>query len=252
MDWLLVPIDPSRAHDVGFDVSWHARAMVLAWGVLAPLAVLIARFFKVLPGQDWPRELDNQLWWRVHWMGQTAVAVLSVVGLWLVLPLNAEMSGLHNWLGALLLIAMLLQFLLGLFRGSKGGPTAPAPDGSFHGHHYDMTPWRNFFEATHKALGYASLVLAAIVILSGLWKANAPVWMWSLLSLWWVGLIICFVVLQRRGMAIDTYQAIWGDGVEHPGNQLPTPGWGVRRLETTRQERPDDVRSDRGDGVRSH
>jgi hypothetical protein len=59
MDWLLAPIDATRAHEVGFAVSWHARSMVLAWAVLAPLAVVIARYFKVLPGQDWPRELDR-------------------------------------------------------------------------------------------------------------------------------------------------------------------------------------------------
>ena len=250
MDWLLAPIDASRAHEVGFDVSWHARTMVLAWAVLAPLAVLFARFFKVLPGQDWPRELDNQLWWRVHWMGQTTVAVLSVIGLWLVLPVNAETWGWHNWLGGLLLGAMLLQVLLGFFRGSKGGPTAPAADGSLHGHHYNMTPWRNFFEAAHKSLGYGSLVLATVVILTGLWKANAPVWMWSILALWWAGLVGAFVALQKRGMAIDTYQAIWGNDPSHPGNQRPDPGWGMRRLEKT--ERPDNVRNDRRNRVRSH
>ena len=52
MDWLLAPIDPTRAHEVGLAISWHARLMVLGWGILAPLAVIIARFFKVMPGQD--------------------------------------------------------------------------------------------------------------------------------------------------------------------------------------------------------
>ena len=60
-DWLLGPIDPSRAHEVGTLISWHARTMVLAWGILAPLAVMIARFFKVLPSQNWPGELDNPI-----------------------------------------------------------------------------------------------------------------------------------------------------------------------------------------------
>ena len=58
MEWLLSPIDGARAHEVGFAVSWHARTMVLGWGVIAPLAVILARFFKILPGQDWPRALD--------------------------------------------------------------------------------------------------------------------------------------------------------------------------------------------------
>ncbi|MEM7720402.1 MAG: cytochrome b561 domain-containing protein [Pseudomonadota bacterium] len=246
MDWLLAPIDPSRAHEVGFAVSWHARAMVLGWGVLAPLAVLIARFFKVLPGQDWPREVDNLVWWRSHWMGQSVVLGLTAIGLSLVWPINFSAMTLHNWLGLVLIAFLFLQVLLGVFRGSKGGPTEPDP----RGHHYDMTKWRHMFEALHKSLGYAALVLAVVVILTGLWKANGPVWMWGMLGVWWVVLIAAFVALQKRGMAIDTYQAIWGADPKHPGNQLPQPGWGVRRWNETEDER--DVRSDRGDGVRSH
>ena len=250
MDWLLAPIDPTRAHEVGFAVSWHGRSMVLAWGVLAPLAVLAARFFKVLPGQDWPRELDSLVWWRAHWMGQATVAGLTLLGFALVLPINRSSMALHNWLGLVLLGIMLVQLLLGLFRGSKGGPTAPAPDGSPRGHHYDMTPWRRMFEVVHKSLGYGALALAVGVIATGLWKANAPVWMWGAIGVWWAGLLLAFVIMQRRGMAIDTYQAIWGADPRHPGNRLPSPGWGVRRLSTERDEGDADVRRDRGDGVR--
>ena len=246
LDWLLAPIDPSRAHEVGFAVSWHARSMVLAWGVLAPLGVLIARFFKVLPGQDWPHEVDTLVWWRSHWIGQSIVLGLTAIGLSLVLPLNLAAMSLHNWLGLVLIAFLLMQVLLGVFRGSKGGPT----DGVMRGHHYDMTPWRHMFEALHKSLGYAALGLAVLVIVTGLWKANAPVWMWGTLAVWWAGLIAVFVRCQRRGMAIDTYQAIWGADPKHPGNQLPHPGWGVRRWQETEEDK--DVRSDRGDGVRSH
>ncbi|MEM6590112.1 MAG: cytochrome b561 domain-containing protein [Pseudomonadota bacterium] len=246
MDWLLAPIDPSRAHEVGFAVSWHARSMVVAWGILAPLAILIARFFKVIPGQDWPREVDNLVWWRTHWIGQSVVLALTALGLALVWPFNLGAMTLHNWLGLVLIGFLGMQVLLGIFRGSKGGPTAP----EMRGHHYDMTPWRHSFEALHKTLGYAALVLAMVVIVTGLWKANAPVWMWVALALWWSGLILAFVVLQRRGMAIDTYQAIWGADPGHPGNQLPHPGWGVRRW--TETEGKKNVRSDRGNRVRSH
>lgn len=245
LDWLLAPIDASRGHDVSGAIAWHARSMVLAWGILAPLAVLIARFFKVLPGQDWPREVDNQFWWHTHLIGQSLVMALTVIGLFLVLPFNFSEATLHNWFGLVLVGFLVLQVFLGVFRGSKGGPTAL----EMRGHHYDMTSWRRMFEALHKTLGYLSLALGVVVILSGLWKANGPVWMWLALVLWWAGLIVAFWVLQRRGMAIDTYQAIWGDGLEHPGNQLPLPGWGVRRvgprprqnLETAQGERPSEV-----------
>lgn len=230
IDWLFSPIDPLRMHEVGYAISWHARLMVLGWGVLAPLAVLMARYFKVLPGQDWPQELDNQLWWRSHWIGHSAVFLLSGVGFVLVLPTDFSAMSLHNWLGYGLLFGVVVQVALGLFRGNKGGPTAPQADGSLRGHHYDMTPWRRTFEALHKSLGYGLLVLAALTILLGLWKANGPVWMWLALIVWWAGLIVASIVMQRRGMAIDTYQAIWGVDPAHPGNTAKQPGWGVRRI----------------------
>lgn len=252
MDWLVAPIDPSRAHEVGLAVSWHARLMVIAWAGLAPLAVLVARFFKITPGQDWPRELDNQFWWRSHWIGQVIVAGLSLTGLLLVLPADVGTMSVHNWLGFVLLTLLLVQVLLGVFRGSKGGPTSIAVDGSLRGHHYDMTFWRRLFEVVHKSLGYSALALAVPVILTGLWKANAPVWMWITLAIWWGVLIVAFAVMQLRGMAVDTYQAIWGADPDHPGNRLPPPGWGVRRPGDTEKESKDDVRNDRGNRVRSH
>ncbi len=217
-DWLISPIDPDRAHAVGSAVAWHARAMVLGWGILAPLAILIARFFKIMPGQDWPRELDNQVWWRSHWMGQTVVFGISILGLAFVLPIDTVDLSLHRILGYVVLIGLVIQTGLGLLRGSKGGPTALAPDGSPRGHHYDMTPWRRRFEVLHKSLGYALLFTAIAAILAGLWDANGPRWMWITLTFWWTALTALFIIFQNRGMAVDTYQAIWGDDPRHPGN----------------------------------
>ncbi len=251
-EWLISPIDAARAHDVGFEISWHARTMVVAWGILAPLAVLIARFFKILPGQKWPQELDSQAWWHSHWMGQTVVVGLTIFGLGLVMSGDLSNLTLHHWLGYGVVAGMVLQVLLGVFRGSKGGPTAPGADGALSGHHYDMTPWRLAFERLHKTIGYGILLLAMITILLGLWDANGPVWMWLVLVFWWAGLIAAFIALQKRGMAVDTYQAIWGDDPSHPGNRLPAPGWGVRRPGDQKDEGDTDVRRDRGDGVRSH
>ncbi|MEL6104270.1 MAG: cytochrome b561 domain-containing protein, partial [Pseudomonadota bacterium] len=185
-DWLGAPIDPSRAHNISQAVAWHGRSMVLAWGVLAPLAVIGARFFKIMPGQNWPQELDSPVWWRTHWIGQTCVLLVSAVGLWLVAVADFSQVGLHAILGYSLLVGLCVQALLGVFRGSKGGPTAPAKDGSHRGDHYDMTPWRRMFEAVHKTLGYGLLALAAATILLGLWTANASIWMWLVLSLWWL------------------------------------------------------------------
>jgi hypothetical protein len=231
-EWLLTPIDPDRAHMVGAAVAWHARTMVLAWGVLAPLAVLIARFYKVLPGQDWPRELDTQFWWRSHWIGQSAVLVLTILGTALIIS-GTLPAGRHGFLGYLVLILGAAQVAMGFFRGTKGGPTAP----ELRGDHYDMTRWRQVFEAAHKGLGYLLIVLSVVTIALGLWEANAPRWMWIAIGGWWAGLILAAIHLQRSGRAIDTYQAIWGPGVEHPGNALPAPGWHMRRVEDESADR---------------
>lgn len=234
MEWLLSPIDPTRAHDVAVGVAWHGRSMVLAWGILAPLAVLIARFYKVLPGQDWPRELDSQVWWRGHWMGQTLVLLLTGVGLGLVFQ-TVDPRDLHAKLGYTVIVLLCAQVGLGFFRGTKGGPTSPAGDGSLRGDHYDMTPWRVMFEWVHKTVGYALLLLASLTLLLGMWDANAPIWMWLVITLWWGGFVVFFVVLQRQGHAVDTYQAIWGPGPEHPGNHRKPIGWGIRRTDDHRQ-----------------
>lgn len=233
-EWLLSPIDPARTHEVGFSISWHARAMVLGWGILAPLAVMVARFFKVMPHQDWPRQLDNQTWWRSHWIGQSAVLGLSLIGLILVMPPDFSNITLHRGMGYTVLLGLLAQIGLGLARGSKGGPTAPAPDGSWRGDHYDMTLRRRIFEWVHKTLGYALLLLATMTILVGLWDANGPRWMWLVLFGWWCLLALCFARFQQLGMAIDTYQAIWGTDPKHPGNTRLSRSQQTRQREKTR------------------
>lgn len=66
MEWLLAPLDATRPHDITLATVWHARLMTLAWGILIVTGVVVARYGKVMPRQDWPRELDNQVWRRSH------------------------------------------------------------------------------------------------------------------------------------------------------------------------------------------
>jgi len=228
LDWLSLPLDAGRLHDIDGLVSWHGRLMVIAWAVLCPLGVLAARFFKIAPGQDWPRALDDTRWWRAHLALQYCAGLAMLAGFALIWRTGrtGNLSGLHAWLGYTVLAFGALQFLAGWLRGSKGGPT----QATLRGDHYDMTPRRRLFERVHKSVGYLALLLAAGAILSGLWTANAPRWMGLALALWWGGLVACFIVLQRRGRAIDTYQAIWGPDRRHPGNQRRPIGVGVRRL----------------------
>jgi hypothetical protein len=120
-----------------------------------------------------------------------------------------------------------LQVIGGWLRGTKGSPTTP-------GDHYDMTRRRLLFEATHKHLGWLALPLVILATSIGLFLADAPRWMALILGFWWLLLIAAFAMLQRSGLCIDTYQAIWGPDPVHPGNQRKPIGWGVVRHEPDR------------------
>lgn len=232
IDWLLLPIDPSRLHDVGFNVSWHARLMVLAWAFLFPIGIITARFYKIMPGQDWPRVVDNLIWWRCHLVFQIGGGFVVLCALYFILtnPGRAFHFSTHILLGWTVVAFCLFQFVAGLLRGSKGGPTEPGADGSLHGDHYDMTPRRLAFEYFHKSIGYLALLLSVVSIVTGLWTANAAMWMWIFIPVWWAVLVSVFIYLQSKGRAIDTYQAIWGPNPSHPGNRMKPIGPGIRRL----------------------
>lgn len=231
MEWLLASVDPSRDHEVDLAVAWHARTMVLAWAVLFPVGILVARFMKIWPGQKWPDELDNKRWWRIHLVTQGGGGVLVLIGLALVwfAPQGTAAGTWHQVFGWTTVAVCGLQILSGLLRGTKGGPTAPAADGSLRGDHFDMTLRRRLFEYWHKAAGYGALALAALAILTGLWIANAPNWMWLSIIGWWLLLSLAAYRLQRAGRCVDTYQAIWGNAPNLPGNRRRPIGIGIRR-----------------------
>ncbi|MFN4128483.1 MAG: cytochrome b561 domain-containing protein, partial [Paracoccaceae bacterium] len=235
IDWLMAPIDGSRAHDVAGLMSWHARSMVVAWAVLVPLGVLSARYLKVTPWQDWPSELDNPTWWTLHRSAQYAAGGVMLLGLALVLVHRGTVDSLtaqvwvHKVLGWIVLAIAASQYLSAWSRGTKGGPTAPSPDGSLHGDHYDMTPRRRAFEWLHKLGGTLAIFISVTVILTGLWQLNAPRWMWLVLMVWWFGIIVAVALAERTLGAHDTYQAIWGPDAALPGNVRKPIGWRVRK-----------------------
>lgn len=229
--WVLAPLSGAADHSLPAPVAWHGRGMVLAWGVLIPLGVLVARYFKVMPGQEWPRHLDNPTWWRWHLRLQNAgiVVMLAALGTILIGSTGAwPGAAIHRAVGWLVVALGLLQVVAGLLRGTKGGPSAQGSNG-LRGDHYDMTPRRVAFEVLHKFGGLLALLLAAVAIMAGLGAADAPRWMPAALIVWW-GVLGCVAwTLQRRGRCIDTYQAIWGPDDAHPGNLRPPIGLGVRR-----------------------
>lgn len=228
MDWLMAPLTGHTQHQIAPWAIWHARSMVLAWGLLLPLGAMAARFFKVVPSQNWPTILDHTGWWQVHRVLQWLGFGIMLLGLYLV-DGNAggadRLAQIHGLIGWFVVALGTLQVAGGLARGSKGGPTAA----QMRGDHYDMTAWRRLFERLHKFLGWLALLVAIGVIAVGLLLVNAPRWMALLLGAWWISLAYAFSWLQRAGRCIDTYQAIWGPDPAHPGNQRKPIGWGIRR-----------------------
>jgi hypothetical protein len=239
LDWLLLPIDPGRTHDVSAAIAWHGRMMTFAWGVAVPVGVFAARFLKVLPNQNWPSQLDSRFWWNTHQALHYVAGVLTLSGV-VIVAQGLQVfggSGSHAPFGWALVALALGQFLGGWLRGSKGGPTDTASHESLHGDHYSMTRRRIVFEYGHKIGGYLALCMAVGAILTGLWQANAPIWMWLALVVWWAALLAIAVVFQVKGRVIDTYQAIWGPDPVHPGNARKPIGLGITRLARQKAER---------------
>ncbi len=240
--WLTDPIRAGLPAALEADARWHGQMAVLGAGVLLPLAVLVARYFKILPGQDWPRELDRRHWWIGHLAFGYAGVLATLASLGPVVrdllqaeigaPHFAEVHGWFGWIAAAMLLSIVWN---GWQRGTKGGPSRPPPPGSLGplhgvaGDHYDMTERRRWFEHSHRLLGYLTLAVAAAAIISGLWKVNAPRWALVFVAAWWLVLLCLAWRWERQGRCIDSYQATWGPGMQHPGNRVPVSGWGVRR-----------------------
>ena len=239
LTWWLRPLSGASNHQLDATIMWHARAMVLAWAVLLPLGAVAARYFKVTPQQAWPHQPDNRAWWHAHRGLQYLGVAVMLIGTALVFNGRAGATAAaptaalwHGYLGWSVVALGMLQVLSAWFRGSKGGPT----DVQLRGDHYDMTRHRLWFEALHKSGGWLAVVLAIVTVALGLLAADAPRWMPLLLGAWWLILIAASVYLERNGRCIDTYQAIWGPDMKHPGNQRKINGWGMRRPQSQRGE----------------
>lgn len=236
--WLLTPISGATEHVIAALMAWHGRLMVLAMGLLTPPVIVIARFFKVTPRQDWPRQLDNPFWFVTHRRWGHVIGALAALALALVLADRGWLSpgrNLHTLVGWLIVILVLMQLVSAWLRGTHGGPIdpftrKPRPPQQWPGDHYSMTRRRIVFEYVHKIAGYALLALTVVALLTGLVAADAPRWMPITLGAWWTSMLVVFIALQRAGRCIDTYQAIWGLDPALPGNRRPPIGFGILRV----------------------
>jgi hypothetical protein len=205
----------------------HGACMILAWGGMLPAGAIVARWWKVTPGQDFPRLRDNPLWWNWHralQYGGIAVATAGLVAI--LLETGGRFAHAHAWIGAAAMLLGWAQVIGAQFRGSKGGPTDPAADpadpATWRGDHFDMTPRRRVFEALHKTGGWLTLALAALALGTGVALIGTPDWLLALLGLAWMAALFAALDLARQRRHVDTYVAIWGPALHSP--LLPPKG----------------------------
>jgi hypothetical protein len=235
--WLLTPLSGSSQHYIAMSMAWHGRLMVLGMGLLTPPVVIVARFYKVTPQQDWPRHLDNPFWFVTHRRWGHAIGAIVVAGLGFALAGRAWQfiwGDLHAAAGWIVIVLLAIQILGAWLRGTHGGPVDPftrkrRPSAQWPGDHFSMTRRRIVFEYVHKAAGYSLLAGTFVAIPSGLVTADAPRWMPIAMALWWLLMFGVFIRLQLAGRCVDTYQAIWGLDPELPGNRRRPIGIGIVR-----------------------
>jgi hypothetical protein len=222
-----------------FDAAaWHGGLMVLAWVVLMPAALLVARFYKITPGQDWPRHLDNPFWFVNHRRLGYAIMLTTIIALAFI---AWDQGGVilwqsHHAVAGWTLVALGgFQIVGSLLRGTHGGPMDPftrklRPPEQWPGDHFSFTQRRIVFEYSHKLAGYLLVPLTVWTVADGLDMTNAPRWIWLIVGSWTIICVGAFVRLQRMGRCFDTYQAIWGPDETLPGNRRKPIGWGIRRV----------------------
>jgi hypothetical protein len=166
VEWLVAPLSGALQRENPPYFVAHALLTTFALGFLMPMGIVLARYFKITKKQDWPRQLDSKFWWQSHlFFSYTAMCCL-LIGIVLLWPWLKgfdlrdlrQLSLLrlvHVIVGWALVFLSIFIVITGWLRGTKGGPT----DKQMRGDHYDLSPRRLWFEATHKKASYFAFVL---------------------------------------------------------------------------------------------
>lgn len=245
LGWLQVPWHDGPPDAINEADFWHGLLMMLGGGVLVPVAVLAARYWKIMPGQDWPRVINHKAWQIVHLLGGTTALLCMVGGVTLVfhgMSLSEHLDHPHAWAGWGVMVMLLLLVLNTALKGSTGGPGKRKARTLVHlhdvpGDHYDMTLRRRVFEWGHRVLGWGLLFALIATILTGYWHVNVGRGLVLVSALWWVLLGWLALRWEREGRAVDGYQARWGPSMGHPGNRIPLLAGGHRRYSEEEYQR---------------
>mmetsp|Transcript_69441 Transcript_69441/g.104770 ORF Transcript_69441/g.104770 Transcript_69441/m.104770 type:complete len:391 (-) Transcript_69441:64-1236(-) len=130
----------------------HGSLMMIAWGLLLPSGVIIAKFLKHRP---------DGLWFRIHKPLQITGLIIALTG-WIIALVNFNVFGdkgytnyYHGVMGCTVMTIGLLQPINAFFR-----PHAPEPG--------EETPLpRLLWEVLHKSMGWIAVLLAVGTISLG-------------------------------------------------------------------------------------
>lgn len=155
----------------------HGVVMFLTWGVVTPVAILIARYFKHI----------GHLWYQLHMGLQMATLVLHLTGFALAVRAaegTTHFGGLHQVVGLMATLALFAQIALGFLANRMFSPGR------------DKVPvWP---DRVHWWLGRVLLGGTAFNIFLGLALYKADAWAFYLFALWLVALAALVLVLEQR------------------------------------------------------
>ncbi|KAI8827128.1 uncharacterized protein EV422DRAFT_512762 [Fimicolochytrium jonesii] len=198
--------DPSSGVDTDALVKAHGALMFIAWTVIAPLAIFVARFMKKALG----------VWWfRIHLglflFGTTAMTYAALGLVYKVVQLNGEShfnykaNGIHAIFGLIIIILTFPQVVLGFIIDKLWSPDRQG------------IPW---WDKVHWWLGRVVFLLALINVPLGLNlylgdKEKGAKWPWIVWACWLAIVVGVFVALQvsaskkgRRGGALGDHERV--------------------------------------------
>ena len=132
----------------------HGVLMSIAWGVLLPVGIIIARFYRHVQPRTGPRAF----WFLHHQIFQYSGTIIAATAFIIALYMCRNTGNFINAHGKLGLVVMILGLLQPLNAWIRPHPGAP---------------YRTLWSAWHKTSGYCAAVLAIAAIFLGLAQVDA-------------------------------------------------------------------------------
>jgi len=165
----------SSSMDINSTIIAHAVLMSVAWILLVPVAIMIARYLKC----------KNPLWFKLHVAIQTSV-LLIVIAAWILGLLEGEdgrsdEKQAHLVIGCIVCSLVIIQFLSGVFRPDK-----------------DAGKVRFWWEIYHVWMGRIQWILAMANVFIGMELVDAA-------QGWWIAVGVVFGFMFVTHIALEIF-----------------------------------------------